>query len=112
MKNPEIKLSDLILRCYAIKEDDSWFTICIDLNLYARADSFQDARSKLHEIIHEYIHEALTEDAQYISDLIPRKAPLYFRLQYFYLWILSKLKSRADHHNACSFNEPMPLVPA
>lgn len=104
-----MNINDIKLRCYAEKDDDSWFTICIDLNLYARGETFEDVKQALHEIIHRYVTEAVTVDAKYIDDLIPRKAPFRFIFRYHTLSLLSHVKRFKE---ACSFSEHLPLVPA
>lgn len=107
-----MKLKDLKLRCYAERDDGSWFAICLPLNLYARGDTFEEARTKLHDLIAHYVREALTVHADHIDDLIPRRAPLYFCVRYAFArcWI--------HFHNAHSalsrrqFDMPLPVVPA
>ena len=82
-----LKLRDLVLRCYAEQEaDGTWFTICLALNLYARGDSYEQARQKLHSVIAAYLRDAVTVDSEHIGDLIPRPAPLYFWLRYAFIW--------------------------
>ena len=89
-----VKLSDLVLRCYAEKESDgTWFTICLGLNLYARGDSFDQARKKLHEVIAAYLRDAATVESEHVEDLVPRRAPLYFYLRYAFV-IYKALLSR------------------
>jgi hypothetical protein len=105
-----MKPSDLILRCYAEQEPDrTWFGICIDLNLAAEGDSFEEVRGKLHAMIHDYLAEALTVDGQYIGDLIPRKAPVYFRVRYHVIAWLARFRKAAVRR---LFTEHLPLVPA
>ena len=106
----EVRLSNLVLRCYAEQEaDGSWFAICLSLNLYARGDSYDHARKKLHAVIGSYLKDALTVDSEYVDDLIPRRAPLYFWLRYALIWCLVQLRDVATMR---SFKEYLPLVPA
>ena len=110
-----MRLDDLVLRCYAEQDQDgSWFTLCIDLNLYARGENFKEARQKLHEIIRNYLNDAVGKDARYVSDLIPRKAPLYFIARY-YLVALRCWFGRSVHHSRdalhrCLFKEPFTVI--
>lgn len=105
-----MKPNDLILRCLAMRDDDaSWFAICLDLNLYARADSFDEVKAKLNAFIREYLQEALTVDADHIGDLIPRRAPLYFWLLYFAAWCKHSLHRATQ---AKKFTLHLPVVPA
>lgn len=105
-----MKAKDLVLRCYLERENDgSWFAICLDLNLYCRADSSQEARNKLHSIIRDYIVEAVSEDSEYFSDLIPRRAPAYFWLRYYMIALVHRCRNAA---NGFRFFEHLPLRPA
>lgn len=57
--------------------------MCLDLNLYARGDSLDEARQKLHGFIYHYVESALTKDREYAADLLPRRAPFGFWAQYY-----------------------------
>ncbi len=92
-----MNLTDLKLRCFAQQEQNkSWSAICIDLNLIAQEDDLISAHKKLHAMISDYLTEALTDDAQYIGDLIPRKSPLIFVLRYYWLHLSSRLRKAAQ----------------
>ena len=105
-----LNLRNLVLRCYAEKEaDGTWFTICLSLNLYARGDSFEQSRHKLHAVISAYLRDALTVDSEFVGDLIPRRAPLYFWLRYAFIWCCVKIR---DVATVRKFKEVLPLVPA
>jgi predicted RNase H-like HicB family nuclease len=103
-----MKPADLVLRCYAEQDDGSWFAICLDLNLYARGDSYEEVRDKLFKLIAGYVKEALA-DVDYFDDLVPRRAPLSFWLRYACLWCESKIHQA---RSAIRFTLLMPLVPA
>src|SRR3989338_6400149 len=105
-----MKAKDLILRCYAAKEaDGSWYAICLDLNLFAQADSLQDVKIKLHSMLKEYIAEAVTVDKEYAGALLRRKAPFSFFARYYFVYILNLFHT---FKNIRTFNDPLPLVPA
>jgi predicted RNase H-like HicB family nuclease len=109
-----MKVTDLVLRCYAEPEKDGeWFAICIDLNLYARGDSLEEAKTKLHQVIKGYLTDAVTVDSEYAASLIYRKAPFYFRARYHLLSLISNFR-RAAVRCMCpqSFTEYMPVKPA
>lgn len=112
-RDPQVNLkpNQLVLRCFAERDQDgSWFTMCLDLNLYARGDSYEHARKKLHSVIVAYLKDALAgPEKDYISDLIPRPAPLYFWLRYAFIWCCVKLRNVT---NKRKFREFLPLVPA
>lgn len=91
-KNVPFPVGSLKLRCYAEKDKDgTWFTACLELCLAAQADTFEEAKKKLHEMIHDYVLEALTIDREYINDLIPRKSPWHFFVKYYFYSFLSKV---------------------
>jgi hypothetical protein len=105
-----LKPSQLVLRCIAERDSDgSWFAICIDLNLYAREDSFEQVKVKLNKLIIGYLREALTKDAEYIEDLLPRRAPLYFWIRYALAWCQMKVHQVGDWRK---FKLSLPMVPA
>lgn len=110
-----MKTSDLILRCYLERESDgSWFAICLDLNITSQADSAKEAKDKLHTNIAKYVREALTVDKDYLEDLLPRRAPLYFFIRYYALKSIFMLRgiSRQKRQAKRIFNEHLPVVPA
>ncbi len=108
-----MKLSDLILRCYVEREaDGTWFAMCIDLNLYARAESDHAVKQKMHGFIKEYISEALTKDVDYVGDLIPRRAPWPFRLKYHWIALQCAFHDATRDRTHSRFNEHLPVVPA
>jgi len=110
-----MKPNNLILRCYAERDQGSWFAMCLDLNLYARGDTFEDARASLHQIIEDYVVEALTDDSDYADQLLQRKAPVSFWLRYYRgkatIFMKDKLHMARDVAIKL-FNEPLPVAPA
>lgn len=110
-----MKPNELILRCYAEQDGGSWFAMCLDLNLYARGDSFEDARASLHAIIADYVYEALTKDSAHAEELLNRRAPLNFWLRYYcakaILYTKGKLHMAKDAAITL-FTEPLPVAPA
>lgn len=54
-----LKPRDLILRCYAEHKNGQWQAFCLDLCLAAQADTFNEARRKLSDMIPDYLEEAL-----------------------------------------------------
>jgi hypothetical protein len=108
-----MKPTDLKLRCYAEQEENNtWFAICIDLNLAAQADTFEEVRAELHKMVRDYVMEALTVDAQHIEDLIPRHAPWPFLLRYYWLSLLERFHKATRETATRLFTEHLPLIPA
>lgn len=108
-----MKAKDLVLRCYAEQErDGTWFTMCVDLNLYSRGDTLHEAKHKLHAVIRDYVLEALTKDQQYAADLLPRPAPLLFWLRYWLIALSCKFNDAKRDRTRRRFSEPLPMIPA
>ncbi len=106
-----MKINDLVLRCYAEQEKDStWFAICLDLNLYARGDSYEEARTKLNKLAICYLREAIEKDSEYFEDLVPRRAPIGFWTRYMCAKMMSLIAHRLPSKH--EFTMPLPLVPA
>jgi len=102
----------LILRCYVAKEKDKdWYAVCIDLNLIASGDNSNQAKNKLHKMIVDYVYEAFTVDSKYFDQLIPRKAPFYFQVRYYYISFLYHLRNFIHYTKAQLYTEHLPLVP-
>jgi predicted RNase H-like HicB family nuclease len=99
----------LIIKCYAEREGDVWGAHCLDFNLAAQGDSFEDAKTRLESMITEYVYDALVgEDRFYASQLLSRRAPLSAWLKYY----LMKFKNIIFHSANYTFDETMPLRPA
>lgn len=107
-----MRAKDMILRCYGERDGDRWVAVCVDLCLAAQADTFDEARAKLHAQIGEYVYDALAgEDRTYASDLLARKSPLSIRAKYYLYAALANLMRL--HRNAVKlFSEVLPVQPA
>lgn len=102
-----MKASDLILRCYARKEDNVWVAVCIDLCLAAQGSTLVDAKQKLHDMVHSYIEDAFGTDSAYAAQLLQRKAPTSQIIRYH--WILFLTKWMHLKNNIKAFVEVLPL---
>lgn len=103
---------EVVLRCLLEQDEpDSWFAICLDLNVYARAGNAGQARACLHREIASYLEQAYTSDRENFADLVPRRAPLRFWAR-FYLAVLQDRIGGPKSANAEGFRETVPLVPA
>ena len=88
------------LTCYAWGKPGDWEAICIDYDLAAQGDSFDEVRGELADAVETYL--------DYVSDLpeneqrafLSRKAPLNLRLRLAWAskisWILSVAKLTSD----------------
>ena len=106
-----MKTSDLLLRCYASKVGDQWQAFCIDLNLAAQGDSFDEVRSKLKNMIKDYLIDSLAgEDQEYADQLLQRKAPFGIIAEYHWYQFLTRIGILSDSLHRL-FKTQVPLVP-
>lgn len=99
----------LIVKCYAEQEGDCWVAVCLNFNLAAQGDSFEEVKTKLEAMLAEYVYDALVgEDKPYAAQLLSRRAPLSTCLKYYFI----KLKITVLHSAERVFDEIMPLIPA
>lgn len=107
-----MKPKKLVLRCYADDTGGYWTAYCLDLTLYATGNSFEEAKYKLDEEIEEYIAAATDgPDAQFIDQLIPRRAPLgawlrYYRswFQCYFFWLIARLRPNNEKPHQLVFH--------
>lgn len=101
------------VRCYAKREQGLWVAVCIDLCLAAQGDSIDEVKRKLEAQINEYVHEALTIDREHAKQLLSRKAPLFSRLEYYWIRVQQRLEPKRKAHSVprCAFEE-LVAVPA
>lgn len=103
--------ADLVLRCFAEKEDGVWQAVCVDFSLAAQADTFDEARAKLHAMISEYVWDALAgEDQPFADDLLRRRAPLSILARYHWIGLLNRFGALQSGLRKL-FTESLPLVP-
>lgn len=104
----QIAPSNLILRCYAHRlSGERWYGVCLDLNLAAEADSFDELKRKLHEMISSYFACVLdTNDKDSIPDLLSRKAPLIDWIKYYLIRLHVSIKKIP---NIIAFKELIPF---
>ncbi|MGR8932499.1 MAG: DUF1902 domain-containing protein [Gammaproteobacteria bacterium] len=102
-----MKAKELIIRCYAKKEEDVWVAVCLDFCLATQGDSFDEVKHKLEEQINDYVTEAL-QDKEYGVQLLNRKAPFSSWLEYY--WI--RVSNVIHRGSSVIFDELMPLHPA
>jgi hypothetical protein len=107
----ELSPMDLVLRCYAKKEQGKWQAFCLDLCLVSQADTFEDAKKKLEEMIVSYVYDAVVgEDKEHVAYLLGRKAPLVYRLKYYAYILLHRLGALQNNVRR-AFQEAIPLAP-
>lgn len=107
-----MKPNELILRCYALKDGSQWVAMCLNFDLAAQGDTFEEARQHLDEQIRSYVEDALVgEDREHAHSLLSRKAPWSEWVKY---WLLLA-KVRFLHWQSGMFQpftDTMPMKPA
>jgi predicted RNase H-like HicB family nuclease len=105
-----MKPSQLILKCYAERDSGVWVAVCLDFNLAAQGESFDEVKAKIEAMIDEYVYDALVgEDKAYADQLLTRRAPIPVWLRYYFLKLKHTIFNGAQDY---LFNETMPLRPA
>ena len=88
------------LTCYAWGKPGDWEALCVDYDLAAQGDSFEEVRSELADAVETYLDyvSELPENEQ--RAFLSRKAPLNLRLRLALAsnisWMLSAAKLTSD----------------
>lgn len=107
-----MRAPDLVLRCYAEKQEHDWVAVCLDLNLAAQGESFREVRHKLSDMICEYVNDAVVgQDKEFAPQLLKRRAPLYFWLKYYRIYFQSGMVKVGNNFRKL-FSETLPLTPS
>ena len=86
-----MKMSTNTFRCYAYRDKEGYYAICLDLMLIARRDTLDEAVNELQEVILGYLESAYAGGWE--KDLIPRPAPREDWLRYYWLLVLNTVKA-------------------
>ena len=79
--------------CYAWGHADGWDAICVDFDLAAQGDSFEEARNELFDAIDTFLSYAAELPESERGRLLNRKAPLGLRWKLAFLYRLSRLSA-------------------
>lgn len=112
-----MKTLPLFLRVYGEKRNGIWSLICLDFNLAVQAESLQEAKLSLQQMVKAYITDALAEDGpdhDFAHIFLRRKAPVEFWLKYYWHAFLTKICSHngQDGTDHVADSAPIPMVPA
>lgn len=104
-----IRPSELKVRCYAEREAPGvWVAICLDFDLAAQGETFEEAKGKLDAMIDDYVREAWDgEDRPYADALLNRRAPLRYWLRFWWFAFRRRIRRHDDTHRP--FNGRLPL---
>ena len=106
-----MKPSTLILQCYAKHAAGQWQAFCLNFDLAAQAESFDEAKAKLEAMIKEYVFDALVgEDKAFAPQFLNRKAPLKEWGKYYYYAVLLRFM-HVKNEVYRLFSEAIPLSP-
>lgn len=100
------------VRSYAERlPDGQWNAFCVTFNLGAQADTAEEVRRKLDAMIADYLCDvAASKDVAYAEQFLRRRAPLYFWLRYWSVWLRLRLHafSRRNQPFVETFTYPVP----
>jgi hypothetical protein len=84
-----------VLKGYIRKDKDGQYKgICLTLNLAVRGRSLEETETKLLQLIVAYMTDAHVSGT--LKELIPRRAPVSYYLEYYRLRVLSHFLSLTD----------------
>lgn len=85
----------LVLKGYIRAAENGQFEgVCLNLNLVVRGRTLEDTDKKLLDLIIAYLDDAQKDGTW--DDLVPRRAPLSYYVQYYRLKVLSHFRSLVD----------------
>lgn len=103
--------NQLLLRCFAERKDGAWQAFCLDFDLAAQGESFDEVKAKLESMIAEYVYDALAgDDRDHAEQFLSRRAPFALWAR-FYLIKVRYALHLAQNGVKRLFTEPVPLVP-
>ena len=105
--------NQLTIKCYAEHKEGAWSAICLDFNIAAQADTFEESKEKLEGMIADYLYDIFEgEDKAFASQLLNRRAHWSFWLRYYYLDFINNIYHKANNVRCNAnriFNETMPI---
>lgn len=110
-----MRTQDLIIHCYAEqKADNLWQAFCLNYDLAAQGESFEEVKSKISEMILDYLDDALDGDDKAFADqLLQRSAPWWMWAKYRGIRFLCKLnRIKDDFCSRIPFDEVVPMSPS
>ena len=89
-----LRPSKLVLRCYGHQvKAGKWYGVCLDLNIAAEAETSNQLKDKLNDMILGYIDTVLdTDDNGSIGALLSRRAPLKDWVVYYFFKLLISIR--------------------
>ncbi len=85
----------LVLKGYIRATENGQFEgVCLNLNLVVRGRTLEDTDKNLLDLIVAYLDDAQKDGTW--NDLVPRRAPLSYYVEYYRLKVLSHFRSLVD----------------
>ena len=83
------------IHCYAKQESPGiWVALCLNFDLAAQGESFDDVRYRLDTMVNEYVAEALTgPDSDHAEYFLNRRAPLTCWVRYYWYRLVRRLQN-------------------
>lgn len=104
-----MKPKQFLLHCLADRRGGQWQALCLEFDLMAQAETFEEAVRKLEAQINEYVFDALAgEDKAHADQLLSRRAPLRLWARYHWYGLMKRLNLEDGFRR---FKEPIPMVP-
>ena len=107
-----MKSDSLILRFYGERHGDQWSLICLDFNLAVQADTLNEARVKLHQMVKSYLRDALEGgvDSTHGRYFLTRRAPLSFWIKFYLFSFLNRICSKRERSRVTA-SDTIPMQP-
>lgn len=98
----------LVLRCYGYKtKNGKWFGLCLNFDLGVEADSREQLKHKMREVLESYVDVVLdTKDKASIPELLSRRSPMKDWVIYYGIKALLFVKNFPDNF---TFQEALPF---
>jgi hypothetical protein len=106
----DVRACRLVVRCLLERYDDRWEAYTLEFGLAAQAESEQDVRRKLENMIECYVRDALVgEDREHAYELLRRRA----RWQIYARYYLARAAKQFAwlHTGSVPYREPLALEP-
>lgn len=99
------------VRCFAEYSGGVWVAYCVDLDLAAQGDTFEEARRKIDAQLRELARDLAGPDRENAALLLARKAPPALWLKYWFAQAavrVARLLGKPAPRQRRGFNEPLP----
>jgi len=104
----QIKMEDLVLRCYGYRLGSSPLVgVCLDLNIAVQADTQEELMVKMKSAIESYFECVLdTDDRSSVVPLVTRRAPLRDWFIYYFIRLIYFIRKLPSYF---TFKELIPI---